>query len=341
MKRNVRILIVTLITIVCFASGSLAFAEGSQSAGSTANKQNNYTSEISLPDSQNEDEKTEFTDENGNIVEEESSDTSEAENDNALKEKNGEAAKIQNGNTSDERTVDPSEAKNGKALKEQNRILEQNKNMLKAEIKTLKKEKNQLENQLKEAVKTENKGLESELKVQIQQMEQNIDATEEQIKQIKEQIRETIRNTYTVEEKNKLKDIEEELKKNYRNIKVLPVESIIINGASVKFDTPPVIKDGRTLIPVRALTEAFGASVAWDKAEQKITIEKDGVKIVLSLQNNLAYINGKEEKIDVPPEIINNRTVVPLSFIAKNLGLNVDWDAESETIEVEDVPTAE
>lgn len=90
------------------------------------------------------------------------------------------------------------------------------------------------------------------------------------------------------------------------------------------------------LIPVRALTEGFGASVTWDQAKQEVTIQKEEVKIVLQIGNNLAYVNGEEVKIDVPPETINNRTVVPLRFIVEKLGLKVNWDAESETVEIED-----
>ncbi|MGE5615103.1 MAG: copper amine oxidase N-terminal domain-containing protein [Bacillota bacterium] len=158
----------------------------------------------------------------------------------------------------------------------------------------------------------------------------------DQLKQIREQIRERIRNLYTKEEKDRLKSLEKELKKKYKDIKVLPVDSVITKGAMIKFDTPPVIKEGRILIPVRALTEGFGASVTWDQAKKEVTIQRGEVKIVLQIGNNLAYVNGEEVKIDVPPEIINNRTVVPLRFIAEKLGLKVNWDEESETVEVEE-----
>ncbi len=154
--------------------------------------------------------------------------------------------------------------------------------------------------------------------------------------QNKNQIRETIKNKYTNEEMSKLKEVEKKLKEEYNGIKVLPVENVIIPGNPVKFDTPPVIKDGRTLIPVRALSEGFGATVSWNGTEGKITIERAQIKITLQTGNNYAIVNGQEVKIDAPPEILNNRTVVPLRFIMENLGLKVNWNTDDETIEVSD-----
>ncbi len=144
-----------------------------------------------------------------------------------------------------------------------------------------------------------------------------------------------IKATYSKDELAKLKITGDKIKKNNKNVTVLPVENIIVKGAKVKFDTPPVIKSGRTLIPVKALSEAFGAEVKWISAERKVLITKDNTEIVLQLDNNKIYVNGVESKIDVPACSINGRTVVPIKFIVEKMGLLVKWDSDSQVVEIE------
>lgn len=303
MKKSIKMLIITLVTILCFTSTSIVVAAGPSSTGAGDKSQNSSNSTTDISNSQD----------TQNVKE-------EVKNSGGYENKNS--------------NVDAKTS--GNALKDRNRVLEQTQNTLREQIKKLENEKTDLENQYKEAVRTENQGQAQALQLQIQQKEQDINSSKDQLKQIREQIRETIRNSYTNEERNQLKVLEGELKESYKDIKVLPVDSVIAKGAIIKFDTPPVIKEGRMLIPVRALTEGFGASVTWDQAKQEVTIQREEVNIVLQIGNNLAYVNGEEVKIDVPPETINNRTVVPLRFIVEKLGLKVNWDAESETVEIED-----
>ncbi|AEY67103.1 copper amine oxidase N-terminal domain-containing protein [Clostridium sp. BNL1100] len=154
-------------------------------------------------------------------------------------------------------------------------------------------------------------------------------------KQEREAEKAAIRATYSEDELAKLKLAGDKIKKNNKNVAVLPVENIIVKGAKVKFDTPPVIKSGRTLIPVKALSEAFGAEVKWISAERKVVITKDSTEIVLQLDNNKIYVNGVESTIDVPACSINGRTVVPIKFIVEKMGLLVKWDSDSQVVEIE------
>ncbi|MCR4435789.1 MAG: copper amine oxidase N-terminal domain-containing protein [Clostridiales bacterium] len=303
MKKSIKMLIIILVTILCFTSTSIVFAAGPSSTGSGGTSQNSSNSTTNI------------------------SNTQDTEN---IKEE------VKNSGGYENKNPDVDAKTSGNALKEQVRVLEQTQNTLRDQMKKLENGMADLENKYKEAVRTENQGQAQALQLQIQQKEQDINSSKDQLKQIREQIRETIRNSYTNEERNRLKTLEEELQEKYQDIKVLPVDSVVAKGTMIKFDTLPVIKEGRTLIPVRALTEGFGASVAWDQAKQEVTIQREEVKIVLQIGNNLAYVNGEEVKIDVPPETINNRTVVPLRFIVEKLGLKVNWDAESETVEIED-----
>jgi hypothetical protein len=105
-------------------------------------------------------------------------------------------------------------------------------------------------------------------------------------------------------------------------------------------DTAPMIKDSRTLLPVRYVAEPLGASVGWDPAEQRVTINMDGKTIDLWINNNMAAVNGTGTPIDpqnpnVTPIIVPpGRTMLPLRFIAENLGCQVDWDPLQQMVTV-------
>jgi len=110
---------------------------------------------------------------------------------------------------------------------------------------------------------------------------------------------------------------------------------IMVNGASL-LDQPPVIKEGRVLVPVRALTTAFGASVDYDAETKTVTVVKGETTLVLSLGDLTATVNGEPYELDVSPASINGRTVVPLRFIAEAMGLNVSYDPNTGTVEVDE-----
>jgi len=99
-------------------------------------------------------------------------------------------------------------------------------------------------------------------------------------------------------------------------------------------DTAPVIKDGRTLLPIRYVAAPLGAEVLWDPDTRKVTISNNGTKIEMWIGKNTALINGVEKKIDpdnsqVAPVILPpGRTMLPLRFISENLGCQVDWNGD-------------
>lgn len=106
---------------------------------------------------------------------------------------------------------------------------------------------------------------------------------------------------------------------------------VVIGGKNIVFDVPPVIKDGRTIVPIRAVSENLGAIVAWDGAAQKVTITKGSKTIVLTIGQKVAYVNGKAVSLEVPAGIQNGRTLVPIRFIGEAFGLTVTWDNTTQT----------
>jgi len=107
---------------------------------------------------------------------------------------------------------------------------------------------------------------------------------------------------------------------------------VFLNGNEIKPDTPPVIKEGRTLVPVRAITEGMGATVQWSEQEQTVLISKGETHIHLRVNNRIALVNGSEFNIDVPAEINSSRVFVPLRFIMQVMNAGVDWYPEGQVI---------
>ena len=105
--------------------------------------------------------------------------------------------------------------------------------------------------------------------------------------------------------------------------------NVFVNGKHPVFDVPPVIKSGRTLIPIRAISESLKAEVQWDETERKVTITRDNAVIVLFIDKAVAYVNGQEVPLDVPAMIENSRTFVPIRFISEAFKAEVDYDEES------------
>ena len=111
---------------------------------------------------------------------------------------------------------------------------------------------------------------------------------------------------------------------------------VFIKGESVNFDVPPIVKNDHTLIPVRAIMDKFGATIAWDEATSTVTITKDDTVIKLVIGSNVALVNGTEVKLDVPAEVKDNRTLVPIRFIAETLKQKVEYDDASKTITIDE-----
>lgn len=91
-------------------------------------------------------------------------------------------------------------------------------------------------------------------------------------------------------------------------------------------DVVPVVKDGRTLVPVRFISENFGAKVDWDEAQGMVTVNKDDKVIKMSIGSTQYTVDGKEQTLEVPAQTINERTFIPLRALVEALGKNVFWD---------------
>jgi len=109
--------------------------------------------------------------------------------------------------------------------------------------------------------------------------------------------------------------------------------SMSVNGVQQPIDaqgTKPVIIAGRTLVPIRAVIEAFGGSAAWESSTRKVTVTLGKSSLDLWIDKSQASLNGIALAIDaansaVVPVITNGRTMLPLRFVAESLGIDVQY----------------
>jgi hypothetical protein len=113
-----------------------------------------------------------------------------------------------------------------------------------------------------------------------------------------------------------------------------------VNGVKKEMDAAPIIRESRTLLPIRAVIEALGGTIEWDANEQKVTINFKETTIELWIGKNTAKVNGEYKLIDstnpkvVPIIIPPGRTMLPIRFIAENLGCRVDWDPALKEVKI-------
>jgi len=108
--------------------------------------------------------------------------------------------------------------------------------------------------------------------------------------------------------------------------------SVYLNDKKIEFDVPPVIEEGRTLVPLRAIFEAMGMTVGWDGTTSTIIATGKGNSISMRVNETTATVNGKTLTMDVPSKVIDGRTLVPVRFIAESLGAEVEWDGENRIV---------
>ncbi len=114
--------------------------------------------------------------------------------------------------------------------------------------------------------------------------------------------------------------------------------TMIIDGREEEIDfgrdTAPIIKNDRTLLPVRAVVEALGGDISYDSSDRSVTIDTDETTIEMTIDDTEMYVNGKRQTTDVAPIIENDRTFLPIRAVTENLNCDVEWDQDTETVSI-------
>jgi len=107
-----------------------------------------------------------------------------------------------------------------------------------------------------------------------------------------------------------------------------------VDGNPKKIDAKPYISKGRTFVPLRIITEGFGAEVVWVPETKGINITLGDKVISMQIGSTKAIINNKIIELDAPPEIRNGRTFVPIRFVSEALGAGVSWNEKTRTVTI-------
>lgn len=110
--------------------------------------------------------------------------------------------------------------------------------------------------------------------------------------------------------------------------------TVFLDEKPVTFDVSPVIKNGRTLVPFRAIAESLNVQVLWNGKTQTVTASDQSTSIHLQIGNKTAYRGNTPVQLDVPPLIINGRTLVPLRFFSEAFKCKVTWEAKTNSVHI-------
>jgi hypothetical protein len=132
------------------------------------------------------------------------------------------------------------------------------------------------------------------------------------------------------------KDRDEDILKEYKALGELLRKSgkvgvsALVNGEEPNMDVQPIIENGRTLLPFRSLAESLGAQVSFDQTTSTVTVTKTTTKVVLTLGSTSALVNGQPVALDVPAQVVQGRTLVPLRFLGQSLNAKVLWEPSTQ-----------
>lgn len=107
---------------------------------------------------------------------------------------------------------------------------------------------------------------------------------------------------------------------------------VMLDGRYIEFDVEPQLINDRTMVPVRAIFEALGANVDWDDATWTVLSDKGDTKVTLAINDKMLYKNGVGIELDVPAQLVDSRTLVPVRAISEAYGCWVDWNNDLNTV---------
>lgn len=110
--------------------------------------------------------------------------------------------------------------------------------------------------------------------------------------------------------------------------------SVWVNGEYINFDVQPKIENGRTLVPIRAISEYFKYDVEWYPNNQMVKIKNEDTTLNIYIGNINYQLNGEAKILDVPPKIENDRTLVPVRLVAESFGCDVEWKADVREVRI-------
>ncbi|MET3207619.1 UNVERIFIED_CONTAM: hypothetical protein ABIC26_000555 [Paenibacillus sp. PvR008] len=113
-----------------------------------------------------------------------------------------------------------------------------------------------------------------------------------------------------------------------------PVTAVYVDEHLLQLAAQPLLLSGTTLVPMRQLFEAQGARLSWDGASKTVTATKNNTVLTYRIGELAATLNGNPLSLNVPGQIVQGNTMIPLRFVSEALGSTVKWDALTRTIRI-------
>lgn len=109
---------------------------------------------------------------------------------------------------------------------------------------------------------------------------------------------------------------------------------MLVDNSRRNLDANPYISSAafRTMVPLRAIADAFGAETNWNGDTQTVTVKSGDKTLIMKLGSAEYTINGEKKSLDAPPELVNDRTMLPLRVVAEAIDKQVYWDGERQLI---------
>ena len=116
---------------------------------------------------------------------------------------------------------------------------------------------------------------------------------------------------------------------------------VLLDGRELSFEVQPQIIGDRTMVPLRTIFEELGADVDWNGEKQTVTAKTDDTEIVMTIGSRIMTVNSRIITLDVPPQIVDDFTLVPVRARVGIIRADVDWDQDSYTVIIETADQSE
>lgn len=114
--------------------------------------------------------------------------------------------------------------------------------------------------------------------------------------------------------------------------------TVNVNGVKVQMDQQPIIENGRTLVPLRAVAEALGCEVVWDSETKTASFTQGDIMAIVTVGENYIIVGdgvyNENVPVDSPAVIVNSRTMIPLRALSEGFGYDVEWDGSTSTVNI-------
>ncbi|BFH59856.1 copper amine oxidase N-terminal domain-containing protein [Paenibacillus azoreducens] len=110
--------------------------------------------------------------------------------------------------------------------------------------------------------------------------------------------------------------------------------SVFVDGVKLNPVQAPTMIKGRTMLPMRVIFEALGATVQWSAQTKTVTAYSNDTTVVLKVGSKTASVNNRNVSLDAPAQILNGATMVPVRFVSETLGAQVDWNGLSQVVTI-------